>query len=214
MQFGACGGLYRLLKGFPHQTIKDFSTQLMKTSLHVLQSFSSISKSQLSDEIIQLFNAVYEFCEPSKVIAELAQGLSSQSSNLRYICRKLLTEHHLVPELSKLCISVYGDKSLNKTIAEQLKDLIFSQPMIYANISTRTMILEAFNFCVQKRILTFEANKSEIIKFMKSVLENCIEDPKENEGNKHNIDANPDKSLCEKISAFEFMKTIIDEEDL
>lgn len=213
MQFGACGGLYRLLKGFPVQTIKDFSVQLMKTSLHVLQSFSSICKTQLSDEIIQLFKAVYEYCDRSKVIFELAQGLASQSSNLRYICRKLLVEHNLVPELHTHFLSVYGDKSSSKYIALQLKEMILSQPLQHANICTRTMLLEAFNFCVQKRLLTFESNKAEIINFMTSVVEYCIDDNKEKDVKK-NVEESPEKITSEKIAAFECMKTILEDDDL
>jgi hypothetical protein len=212
MQFGACGGLFRLLKGFPLQTIKDFSLQLMKTSLHVLQSVSSICKSQLSEEIIQLFSAVYEHCEPSKVVSELALGLSSQSSNLRHICRKLLTDYKLIPELFKLHISVYNPS--NKTIADQLKDLIFSQPLKYAHISNRTMLLEAFNFCIQKKILTFSSHKSEIIAFMNSLLENCIDDNLKEKDPKKITEDSPEKTLNEKISAFECMKTILGEESL
>ena len=232
MQFGACGGLYRLLKGFPQQTVKDFSMQLMKTSLHVLQSFNSMWRTQLSDEIIQLFNAVYEYCDRSKVIVELVQGLSSQSSNLRRICRKLLTEHNLIPELSILTVPVFGEKSAGKTIAEQLKDLIFSQPLKYAHICTKTMLQEAFKFCIEKKILTFERNKSEIIGFMNSVLESCVEDNQSDRDTQRDRERQrdrdsqrdrdtkklaedyPEKSMSEKVSAFECMKTVLDEEDL
>ena len=211
MQFGACGGLYRLLKGFPVQTIKDYSMQLLKTSLHVLQSFSSICKSQLSDEIIKLFNAVYDYCDKEKVIRELVLGLCSQSSNLRYICRKLLAEHGLIQDLLILQTPLHGDKN-NKTIADQLKDLIFQQQLKYANICTRTMLLELFNFCVQKKILTFAHNKSEIIGFMNNVLQSCIDDnPKDV---KKLLENTPEKIMSEKISAFECMKTVLDEEEL
>ncbi len=211
MQFGACGGLYRLLKGFPLQTIKDFSVQLMKTSLHVLQSFSSICKTQLSEEIIQLFNAVYDYCEKPKVIFELAQGLISQSSNLRYICRKLLVEHNLIEELFSFSIPINGDKFCTKTIAGQLKDMILNQSLKYSHISTRTMMLEAFNFCIQKNIISSDTEKNEITTFMSEAVEFCIDDSKDKE---FRAEETPEKIMYEKIAAFECMNTVLEDEKL
>lgn len=205
-QFGACGGLYRLLRGFPQQTIRDFSMQLLKTSLHVLQSFSSVCKTQLSDEIIQLFNAVYENCDRQKVLYELVQGLLSQSANLRYICRKLIIDHDLVQEMYKTFIPIH-DKTSGKSIAEQLKDLILPQVYKSVNISTRAMLLETLNFCIKRRIITFVSNKVEIVQFLQHVEEYFKEEQK------RTIDENPEKYNAEKIAAFECMKTVLEEEE-
>ena len=74
------------------------------------------------------------------------------------------------------------------------------------------MLLELFNFCVQKKILTFAHNKSEIIGFMNNVLQSCIDDnPKDV---KKLLENTPEKIMSEKISAFECMKTVLDEEEL
>ena len=208
-QFGACGGLYRLLRGFPAQTIRDFSMQLLKTSLHVLQSFNSVCKTQLSEEIIQLFNAVYDNCDKSKVLFELVQGLLSQSPNLRYISRKLIHDHDLVPEMSKTFIPIF-DKMSVKSISDQVKDLIFSQNYKSINVSTRAMLLETLNFAIKKRIITFATSKAEIVQFLMCVEESFKEEQKEQ---KRQLDESPEKYNTEKIAAFECMKALLEEEE-
>lgn len=208
-QFGACGGLFRLLRGFPQQMIRDFSMQLLKTSLHVLQSFNSVCKTQLSDEIIQLFNAVYENCEKQKVLYELVQGLLSQSANLRYICRKLIIDHDLIPEMYRTFIPIY-DKSSGKSVAEQLKELILPQIYKSVNIYTRAMLLETLNFSIKKKIIPFGANKGEIVLFLQHVEEYFKEEQKDQ---KKSNEENPEKFNAEKIAAFECMKTVLEEEE-
>ena len=208
-QFGACAGLFRLLRGFPAQTIRDFSMQLLKTSLHVLQSFSSVCKTQLSEEIIQLFNAVYDNCEKNKVLIELVLGLLSQSPNLRYISRKLIHDHDLITEMSTTFIPIY-DKTSVKSISDQVKDLIFSQIYKSINVSTRSMLLETLNFALKQRIVTFTINKSEIVQFFIGVEESFKDEQKDK---KRLIDENPEKFNIEKIAALECMKTLLEDEE-
>ena len=208
-QFGACAGLYRLLRGFPPQTIRDFSMQLLKTSLHVLQSFTSVCKTQLSEEIVHLFNAVFDNCERSKVLSELVQGMLSQSPNLRYISRKLMLDHDLVPEMSTTFTPIY-DKTRVKSMPDQVKDLIFCQSYKSIHVSTRSMLLETLNFSLKQRLITFASNKAEIVQFFMGVEESFKEEQKDK---KRQIDENPEKFNIEKIAALECMKTLLEEED-
>lgn len=218
MQVGACGGLCRLFSKFPHQLIQTHANLILKTSFHILQSFPSNFKSQITDESVKLFNLASAQCSKETVVTELTSALLSRSPILRHISRQLLEENNYIEEISQIHAALSSSFCPYRpeiSLKDQLISVIFSQPIKTAHVSVRTLILEAFTFCLKKGLIKIADDDSQKIYNFILVLVDRADDFMEKEQKKEKSkDEMPDQVLNEKIAAYECMKTILKNEDI
>ncbi|CAG9330073.1 unnamed protein product [Blepharisma stoltei] len=218
MQVGACGGLCRLFSKFPHQLIQAHATLILKTSLHILQSFPSNFKSQITDESVKLFNLASTHCSKETIVTELVSALLSRSPILRQIARQLIDDNNYVEDIGKIHNALSSNLCPYKpeiSLQQQLIDVIFLQNIKTAHVSVRTLILEAFTFCLKKGIIKISQDGNQVIyNFILTLVERA-DDFLEKEPKKDKTkDESPDLVLNEKIAAYECMKTILKNEEM